>query len=86
MIKSDTNLTDYDYSLDLWSVGCMLASIIFRRDPFFRGSDNRDQLVKIAHVLGTDLMDSWLYKYGLYIGKNFFFFFFFEFNGYFAHI
>jgi casein kinase II subunit alpha len=65
-LRSD--FLDYDYSLDLWSVGCMLASIIFRRDPFFRGSDNRDQLVRIAQVLGTDLMDSWLNKYGLYIG------------------
>ena len=51
----------------------MLASIIFRRDPFFRGADNRDQLVKIAQVLGTDLMDSWVNKYGLYIGKQYYF-------------
>lgn len=26
----------------------MLAGIIFRREPFFRGDDNKDQLVKIA--------------------------------------
>jgi casein kinase II subunit alpha len=48
----------------------MLASIIFRRDPFFRGADNRDQLVKIAQVLGTDLMESWLNKYGLHVGMT----------------
>jgi casein kinase II subunit alpha len=65
------DMQDYDYSLDLWSVGCMLASIIFRRDPFFRGADNRDQLVKIAQVLGTDLMDAWMNKYGLYVDPSF---------------
>ena len=32
----------YDYSLDIWSTGCMLAGIIFNKEPFFRGSDNDD--------------------------------------------
>ena len=59
---------DYDYALDLWGVGCILAGsavgsvrcltecvrivlgIIFRKDPFFNGVDNVDQLVKIAKV------------------------------------
>ena len=27
----------YDYSLDMWSLGCMLASMIFRKEPFFHG-------------------------------------------------
>ena len=34
------NLNQYDYSLDLWSVGCMLAAIVFKREPFFKGSSN----------------------------------------------
>ncbi|XP_013928231.1 PREDICTED: casein kinase II subunit alpha-like, partial [Thamnophis sirtalis] len=33
----------YDYSLDMWSLGCMLASMIFRKEPFFHGHDNYDQ-------------------------------------------
>merc|ERR1712013_96460 len=45
---------EYDYSLDMWSLGCMLASMIFKKDPFFDGRDNIDQLVKIAKVLGTN--------------------------------
>ncbi|XP_049622935.1 casein kinase II subunit alpha-like [Suncus etruscus] len=53
----------YDYSLDLWSLGCMLASMIFRREPFFRGLHNYDQLVKIAKVLGTDDLYHYLDKY-----------------------
>ncbi len=48
-------LQDYDYSMDMWSVGCMFAGMIFRREPFFKGNDNYDQLVKIARVLGTQV-------------------------------
>mmetsp|Transcript_5327 Transcript_5327/g.6516 ORF Transcript_5327/g.6516 Transcript_5327/m.6516 type:complete len:203 (+) Transcript_5327:208-816(+) len=44
----------YDYSIDLWGVGCILAGLLFRREPFFRGRDNVDQLAKIASVLGTN--------------------------------
>ncbi len=56
---------DYDYSLDLWSLGCMLAGMIFRKDPFFCGHDNYDQLVKIARVLGTEELYEYLNKYGI---------------------
>lgn len=55
----------YDYSLDMWSLGCMLASMIFKKDPFFHGVDNADQLVKITKVLGTDDLFKYLDKYGL---------------------
>ncbi|KAL2926412.1 Casein kinase II subunit alpha-4 chloroplastic [Bienertia sinuspersici] len=37
------DLQDYDYSLDLWSLGCMFAGMIFRKEPFFYGHDNYDQ-------------------------------------------
>ncbi len=30
----------YDYQLDTWSVGCMLAGMMFGREPFFKGTDN----------------------------------------------
>mmetsp|Transcript_23043 Transcript_23043/g.35566 ORF Transcript_23043/g.35566 Transcript_23043/m.35566 type:complete len:453 (+) Transcript_23043:82-1440(+) len=43
----------YDYALDMWGVGCILAGLLLRREPFFRGRDNVDQLAKIAAVLGT---------------------------------
>lgn len=32
----------YDYSLDIWSVGCMFASLIFQIDTFFKGISNYD--------------------------------------------
>jgi casein kinase II subunit alpha len=27
----------YDYAIDLWGVGCILAGLLMRREPFFRG-------------------------------------------------
>ncbi|BGP18716.1 hypothetical protein JCM10213_009194 [Rhodosporidiobolus nylandii] len=57
--------THYDYSLDLWSVGCTFGSMILRKDPLFHGHDNYDQLVKIAKVLGTADLFAYLDKYNL---------------------
>eukprot|EP00301_Raphidiophrys_heterophryoidea_P001451 c10699_g1_i3.p1 GENE.c10699_g1_i3~~c10699_g1_i3.p1 ORF type:complete len:212 (-),score=36.79 c10699_g1_i3:408-1043(-) len=65
------NLQDYDYSLDMWSLGCMFAGIIFRREPFFKGNDNYDQLVKIARVLGTEELFQYLEKYSLRLDSYF---------------
>jgi len=59
------NLRDYDYSLDLWSLGCMFAGMIFKVHPFFQGKDNYDQLVKIAKVLGTEELTQYINKYKL---------------------
>jgi len=73
---------EYDYSLDMWSFGCMFASMvsvplsiylffpitsvqIFRKEPFFHGHDNYDQLVKIAKVLGTDELYAYIDKYNI---------------------
>ena len=44
----------YDYSLDMWSLGCMLASMIFRKEPFFHGHDNYDQVC--ASPLGGSVL------------------------------
>ncbi len=38
---------------------------IFRKEPFFHGHDNYDQLVKIAKVLGTDELYLYLEKYDI---------------------
>lgn len=61
----------YDYSLDIWSFGCMLAGLIFKKEPFFRGHDNYDQLVKIAKVLGTESLHKYLAKYKLKLGSQY---------------
>ncbi|TGZ64489.1 hypothetical protein CRM22_006335 [Opisthorchis felineus] len=61
----------YDYSLDLWSLGCVFASMIFRKEPFFHGHDNYDQLVRIAKVLGTDELFQYLAKYEITLDPRF---------------
>lgn len=38
---------------------------IFRKEPFFHGHDNYDQLVKITKVLGTDELYAYLEKYDI---------------------
>jgi casein kinase II subunit alpha len=59
------DLQEYDYSLDLWSLGCMLAGMVFRIDVFFHGSDNDNQLVKIVEILGRNDYLKYLQKYNL---------------------
>lgn len=68
----------YDYSLDIWSLGCMFAGIvsswltkIFKKEPFFQGHDNYDQLVKIAKVLGTDDLYKYMEKYNLVLDPHY---------------
>lgn len=46
------------------SAGCILAGFLLGREPFFRGKDNDDQLVRIALVLGTEGLHDFLRKYG----------------------
>lgn len=65
------DLQTYDYSLDIWSLGCMFAGMIFKREPFFQGSDNYDQLVKIAKVLGTEELYAYLDKYRLTLDSHY---------------
>lgn len=42
-----------------------LIMFLDRKEPFFYGHDNQDQLVKIARVLGTDSLWEYLNKYGI---------------------
>lgn len=55
----------YDYSLDIWSLGCVISGMVFKREPFFYGHDNYDQLVKITRVLGSDDLHAYLNKFKL---------------------
>ena len=61
----------YNYSLDIWSLGCMMAGMIFKKEPFFQGHDNYDQLVKIAKVLGTDDLYKYVEKYDLTLDTHY---------------
>lgn len=60
-----TDYTYYDYSLDIWSTGAMFAGLIFKKDHFFKGADNSDQLVKISKILGTEDLYKYIKKYNI---------------------
>ena len=61
----------YDYSLDLWSLGCMMASMVFKKEPFFHGKSNTDQLVQVVRVLGSDDLHKYLLKYNLNLAEEY---------------
>lgn len=61
----------YDYSLDLWSLGCMMASMVFKKEPFFHGKSNTDQLVQVVRVLGSDDLHKYLRKYNLTLAEEY---------------
>jgi len=61
----------YDYSLDIWSFGCVFASMLFRKEPFFHGNDNHDQLLRIVKVLGTSELNNYFKKYNIHIDSSF---------------
>jgi len=55
----------YDFGIDMWGVGCILAGLLLRREPFFRGKDNLDQFGKIVSVLGKEDLLSYCNRVGL---------------------
>ena len=65
-----TGLELYDYAVDLWGVGCILAGLLLRREPFFRGRDNVDQLGRIAEVLGVEELCQFLHKYRIQVSPE----------------
>jgi len=59
-------LKDYDYSMDMWAVGVVVAQMVFIKYPFFKGKHtDRNQLLKIVRVLGTPGMHEFMEKYDL---------------------
>jgi len=47
------------------------AEKIFKKEPFFHGHDNYDQLVKICKVLGTDDFFAYMDKYDIELDSHF---------------
>lgn len=52
----------YDYSLDIWSFGCVLAELIFKKVPFFHGLKNSDQILELIKILGTRDLEAYVEK------------------------
>jgi casein kinase II subunit alpha len=53
----------YDFSIDMWSVGCLFGAILFQIDFLFKGSSNQDQLEKISKHFGYEEIEKFLNKY-----------------------
>ena len=49
----------------------MFDGMIFKKEPFFQGKYNYDQLVKIAKVLGTEDLYKYIEKYGLTLDNHY---------------
>uniref|UniRef100_A0A673AHY9 non-specific serine/threonine protein kinase n=1 Tax=Sphaeramia orbicularis TaxID=375764 RepID=A0A673AHY9_9TELE len=60
----------YDYSLDMWSLGCMLASMIFQKEPFF--TDKTTMTRYLRHMGGgNDELFGYLRKYHIELDPRF---------------
>ncbi|KAL7575994.1 hypothetical protein ACA910_000782 [Epithemia clementina (nom. ined.)] len=60
----------YDYAIDMWGVGCILAGLLFHREPLFRGRDNLDQLGKIISRLGSSSLINYAIRYNMQLPSN----------------
>lgn len=49
---------EYGPSVDMWSVGCLLAELLTRK-PLFPGKDEAEQLDLIFQVMGTPTQANW---------------------------
>mmetsp|Transcript_9654 Transcript_9654/g.18835 ORF Transcript_9654/g.18835 Transcript_9654/m.18835 type:complete len:254 (+) Transcript_9654:1398-2159(+) len=48
----------YDFSVDMWAAGCILAEM-FNFEPLFHGDSDIDQLMRIVNVLGAPTVEVW---------------------------
>lgn len=55
----------YHYSVDIWGFGAMMAGWVFKKEPFFHGSSNLDQVFKIVKTLGSQELLEYIEKFAL---------------------
>ncbi|VDN96359.1 unnamed protein product [Rodentolepis nana] len=53
----------YNFAVDMWSVGCVLASAVFHQRHFFNGGEKRDILLQITRIVGSGPMLDAIMKY-----------------------
>nr|CDS26407.1 casein kinase ii subunit alpha [Hymenolepis microstoma] len=54
----------YNFAVDMWPVGCILASAIFRQRHMFPGRTKKEVLLQIIQVVGSATMLDAIKKYG----------------------
>lgn len=55
----------YHYAVDVWGFGALMAGWVFKKEPFFHGSHNLDQLHKIVKTLGSQELSDYVEKFAL---------------------
>ena len=65
-----SNSRFYDYSFDIWSLGCIFAGMIFRNEFIFGAKDNDETLLKIIRSQGSEDYFEFLKKYDQNIDKS----------------
>ncbi|EAY18760.1 CMGC family protein kinase [Trichomonas vaginalis G3] len=58
------NYQYYDYGIDVWGAGCVLAEMLVRF-PFFEGRDIDEMVGDVSSVCGTNAITAYVNKYGL---------------------
>jgi casein kinase II subunit alpha len=53
----------YHYTVDMWGFGALMAGWVFKKEPFFHGSHNLDQLYKIVKILGSQALYDYVEKF-----------------------
>ncbi len=60
----------YDYAVDIWSLGCVFAGLIFECEPFFYGADLTEQMTCISKVVGSQEILDWVEKNDISISAS----------------
>jgi len=78
------NNPGYDYRVDIWPVGLILAGMVctyilryhnldtqvFKKTPFLVGNDGIDQILKLGRLVGTRNMIDYIKQYRLFERKG----------------
>jgi len=65
------NYEYYDYSVDMWALGCMFGGMILLKHPLFRGRHtNANQMAAIVKILGTAPFLAYTEKYKIKLSQD----------------
>ena len=63
------NYQYYDYGIDVWGAGCVLAEMLIKY-PFFEGRNIDEMIVQVASLCGTSSVLQYADKYGLVVPRG----------------
>lgn len=64
-------ITQYDYKIDVWAIGCILAGMLFRKEYMFPGKTDEMVLGLIVDLLGREPLDEYLDRLGVELTAEF---------------